>query len=230
MTDAGETFAEFRGSFSYGTRTDLSFKFLKALSDEEGAEFLRSLLEKLGETIDDGDAQRLVRHAFEWQARGYTPAPGAARTWVYEDGPFAHPVRPVAGSRVALLTSGGHFVDDPEPFGVAGMSQEEAIDRIQEFLRVAPELSEIPADTLDDDLQVRHGGYDIRGALADPGVDFPLALLRQLESEGVIGELADPAYSFVGASAQRRLINESGPEWARMLEERGVEAVLLVPV
>ena len=134
------------------------------------------------------------------------------------------------GRVLGLLTSGGHFVEDPEPFGVKGMSQAEAVDRIQEFLRVAPDLSEISTATDDADLRVRHGGYDTRGAETDPGVNFPLAVLRELEGEGVIGELADTAYSFVGATAQGRLINETAPEWARLLEGRGVEAVLLVPV
>ena len=45
-----------------------------------------------------------------------------------------------------------------------------------------------------------------------------------------IGDLHADAFSFPGATAQKRIINESGPEWARMLLEEGVEAVLLVPV
>ena len=86
---AAETLAEFKDSFSYGSRTDLAFKFLKALSPEDAGEFFRSLLDKLGETIDDGDVDRLIAHAYEWQVRGYTPAPGSPRTWVYDDSPFA---------------------------------------------------------------------------------------------------------------------------------------------
>jgi hypothetical protein len=34
----GETFAEFKDSFSYGSRTDLAFKFLKRLSPEDAAD------------------------------------------------------------------------------------------------------------------------------------------------------------------------------------------------
>jgi len=36
-----ESFAEFSNSFSYGSRNDLSFKFLKRLGTEEAAEFVR---------------------------------------------------------------------------------------------------------------------------------------------------------------------------------------------
>jgi hypothetical protein len=61
-------------------------------------------------------------------------------------------------------------------------------------------------------------------------VTFPIAALRELEAEGIIGSLHHDAFSFTGATAQKRIINESGPEWAQILSDEGVEAVLLVPV
>jgi hypothetical protein len=227
-----ETFAEFKNSFSYGSRTDLAFKFLKMLPEDEAAEFLRLLLEGLGQTIDDGDAGRLVDLAYRWQVRGYTPPADAVRPWTYDDGPFAAMRLPVAEARVGLVTSSGHFLagDDPQPFGVVDMTQEEATARISEFLRTVPELSEIPSGTPTADLQVRHGGYDIRGAFADPDVAFPLATMRALSDDGVIGELAPTAFSFVGATAQRRLLKEAAPAWADRLVADGVDAVVLVPL
>ncbi len=228
---AGETFEEFKDSFSYGSRTDLAFKFLKKLAPDDAARFFAELLTKLGETVDDGDARRLVDHAIEWQARSYAPAPGEQRPWAYDDGPFTPMPAPLADARIALLTSSGHFVAgaDPAPFGAAGMTQDEAIARIGEFLRAAPDLSEIPAATPPGDLRVRHGGYDIRAAEADPDAAFPLARLRELAAEGHIGSVADPAFSFVGATSQKRLL-ATAPAWADRLAAAGVDAVLLVPV
>jgi hypothetical protein len=228
----GETFEEFRRSFSYGSRSDLNFKFLKSLSDEEAAEFLRQLLEELGDAYDHGDLDRLIQLAIDWQIRGYAPQEGVPRRWVYEDGPFTEPAKPVSESRVALLTSSGHFVagDDPMPFGVEEMTQQEAEDRITEFTRSPPTLSRIPVDTVHADLRVRHGGYDITSAVADPGVTFPVAALRELEAEGFIGDLHADAFSFPGAASQKRIIKETGPAWAQALSDEGVEAVLLVPV
>jgi hypothetical protein len=227
-----ETFEEFRRSFSYGSRSDLNFKFLKSLPDDEAAEFFRHLLAELGDAYDHGDLKPLVRLAVDWQIRGYAPQEGVARRWVYEDGPFAEPAKPLSESRVALLTSSGHFVagDDPNPFGFEGMTQQEAEDRINEFIKAPPTLSRVPVDTVHEDLQVRHGGYDVTSAAADPGVTFPLAVLRELDAEGVIGELHADAFSFPGATAQKRLINESGPAWAQLLVEEEVDLVLLVPV
>ncbi len=185
----GETFTDVKDSFSYGSRTDLAFKFLKGLSPEDAAEFFMVLLAKLGETIDDGDAGRLIDHAYAWQARAYA---SAERRVVYDDGPFAPLQKPLARSRLALFTSSGHFVagDDPHPFGVADMTQDEAIARIDDFLRAAPQLSVIPATTPSGQLRVRHGGYDIRAAVQDPNVVFPLDRLRGLAIEGTLGELA----------------------------------------
>jgi hypothetical protein len=84
------------------------------------------------------------------------------------------------------LSSSGHFVegDDPKPFGMENMSQKEAEDRIIDFLKEEPLLSEIPIQTPENKLRVRHGGYDIHGAKTDPNVNFPITRLRELEDDG----------------------------------------------
>lgn len=224
-----ETFSEFKDSFSYGSRNDLAFKFLKRLDAPGAAEFFRALLEKLGESIDDGNADRLIEHAYEWQIDAYAEAETHYR---YDDASFTRLGKPLTESRLALLTSSGHFVagDDPRPFSTVDMTQAEAVARINDFLREPPRLSAIPIDTPSTELRVRHGGYDIRAAEKDPNVVFPLDRLRELVSASVIGELAPNAYSFVGAAAQTPLKKAVAPRWAAELREQGVDAVLLVPV
>lgn len=227
-TTSVESFVEFKNSFSYGSRTDLNFKFLAGLSEKDGAGFFQELLWKLGDTLNDGQVERLIEHVAERQCQSYS---GTSK-WTYDDGPFTSLQKPLAESKLALLTSSGHFVDgdDPEPFGVKQMAQKEATARIGDFLKVEPTLSSIPASTHNDDLRVRHGGYDIRGAQADPNVVFPLERLREFEREGTIGELATEAFSFVGACAQTRLLKHTGPQWASKLQEQQIDAILLVPV
>lgn len=51
-SSAGETLREFTHSFACGASTDLPFRFIERLPDAEAAEFLRSLLEKPGQTKD----------------------------------------------------------------------------------------------------------------------------------------------------------------------------------
>ena len=228
-----ETLAEFRASFAYGSRTDLLFKFLKRLSDDEAAEFVRALLEGLGESADDGDFGRVLDLMYEWNVRGYAPATGALHgNWIYEDGPFRPLAKPLAQSRLALFTTTGHFVegDDPRPFGVENMSQEAAVGRIGEFLKAEAILSRIPVDTPRENLRVRHPGYDIRAVRRDPNVALPLDRLRELAAGGALGALHEEAYSFVGATAQTPLLRKFAPEWAGMLRAQEVDAVLLVPV
>jgi hypothetical protein len=223
-----ESFEAFKNSFSYGSRTDMNFKFLSKLSDEEASTFLRRLLSKIGDSIDDGNYERIRDHVFDWQIKGYR----RQEKFDYDNGPFCRPEKPVSRSRLALMTSSGHFVEgeDPEPFGVQNMTQEEAMSRVLDFLKETPSLSRIPIHTPREKLRVRHCGYDIRGAQADPNVVFPVERLAELEKEKIIGELASDAYSFVGACAQKRLLKQTGPLWVRTFMERAIDIALLVPV
>ncbi len=135
---------------------------------------------------------------------------------------------PLSDARVALISAGGVFVEDDDPLGPDGPTQEETVPRIGEFLRSAPILSVIPRDTAQDRLRVRHPGHDIRGALRDYSAVFPIDRLKELVDEGGVWDLADEHYSFVGASSQRRLLDEGAPIWAERLLVQGVDAALLV--
>ena len=226
-----ESFEQFRTSFSYGSRSDLSFKFLKSMSDDEAAEFFRRLLHEVGEAFDSGDLDPILQLAYETQIAGYTPRPDSPPRFQYDDRPFSPLSKPLSESRVGLMTSSGHFVDgdDPEPFGVANMSQQEAEDRISEFLREAPTLSEIPLATAGAELRVRHGGYDVRSTQRDYNVSFPRDALVAAAKEGVIGSVADRLYSFTGAAAQGR-VKQVAPDWARQVVDADIDVLLLVPV
>ncbi|MBP7960673.1 MAG: hypothetical protein KBG20_10460 [Caldilineaceae bacterium] len=228
MPTAPDSFAEFRESFYYGSRSDMNFKFLKNLDDEQAADFLQTLLRQIGDAHDSQNWDAVIAHVQSAQARAYA---GPSR-FTHDDGPFTPLPKPVAHSRIALFTSSGHFVagDDPKPFGLEAMTQAEAEARVDDFLKDTPALSHIPVDTPKDQLRVRHPGYDIRGALADSNVVFPLDRMGELAAAGVMGTFHPTAYSFVGASAQTRLTKRLAPAWAADLLADGVEAVVLVPV
>ena len=222
-----ESFSEFKNSFYYGSRVDMSFKFLKSLSDEEASDFIQILLQKTVVAMDDGDWAGVSQHIIDGQIQAYN----TEGNYVYAGGPFAPVSKPLSELKLGLLTSSGHFVDgdDPQPFGIANMSQMEAMAHINQFLREEPQLSTIPIDTPQEKLRVRHGGYDIRGAQADADVVLPIKTLKELVDEGVIGELHHEAYSFVGACAQTPLTKKTAPQWAAMLKEQSIDAMLLVP-
>ncbi len=229
-----QTCDELRRSFSYGSRSNLNVKFLKDLDDAEFGDLLEELFAATSATADDGDASRITDVLYRWQVHAYCGHLGDPADFPHrhDDTPIAPLSKPLSECRVALLASSGHFVDgdDPEPLGVVGMTQEEAEARIGEFLREAPTLSAIPVDTRPERLRVRHGGYPIASVAADHQVALPLGHLARLAADGVIGELAPTAYSFVGAAAQARLRKDVGPAWAQQLVDEQVDAVLLVPL
>lgn len=234
MDSSPETTEDLRRSFFYGSRSNLNVKFLKDLDDAEFGDFLEELLAATSATTDDGDADRVVDVIYRWQVHAYTGHLGDPADFPHrhDDTPLATLVKPLSECRVALMTSSGHFVDgdDPEPLGVRDMTQSEAEARIGEFLREAPALSAIPIDTPPGRLRVRHGGYPTASVRDDHQVALPLGHLRALAEDGLIGEVAPTAYSFVGAAAQGRIRKDIGPSWARRLVDEHVDAVLLVPV
>lgn len=231
-TTAPESLEAFRNSFSYGSRSDLNFKFFKMMSDEDAAAFLQTLLHHLGDAYDTGDVGPLIEAAYEAQVAGYLPPPNARPPkFSFDDGPFTPITTAVSNARVGMLTTSGHFIagDDPEPFGETDMTQQEATERIGEFLTATPSLSEIPSDTPTSDLRVRHGGYDIRSAVRDPNVTFPIDRLREARDDGRIGGLAPTFYSFTGATSHGRLRGEI-PGWVDRIHDEDIDVMLLVPV
>lgn len=228
MENTSESFETFKNSFYYGSRSDMNFKFLADLPDEEASAFFRDLLWKMGHALNDGDFSRVTEHIIQAQSRVYNQ-PGR---FVYEDAPFCALPAPLTQLRLGLMASSGHFVegDDPRPFGVENMSQQEAESRIMDFIKSDARLSTIPVDTPASKLHVRHGGYDVRGSQADPNTNLPIDRLRELQAEGVICKLAPNAYSFVGATSQLKLRNQVAPAWLAQFQNEGIEALLLVPV
>jgi len=88
----------------------------------------------------------------------------------------------------------------------------------------------IPKSATQADLDIWHFGYPTGDAKSDHNCVFPLARLRELEAAGVIGELSDPAYSFMGGIySSRRVRDELAPRIADELKQAHVDAFYLVP-
>lgn len=230
-----ESIEELRKSFWYGSRSNLSFKFLKDLSDGEFGDFLDELLTEVGSMIDTGDPTGVIEAAYRWQIQAYAGHLGDPEDFPhrYHDVPINPLPKPLSECRVTLLASSGHFVegDDPEPFGVESMTQTEAEDRISEFLKEAPTLSSVPVDIDPGELRVRHGGYPTDAVRSDHQVGLPIGHLADLAADGVIGALNPTAFSFVGAASQVRLKRKVAPEWAARLAGDGeTDVVFLVPL
>ena len=217
------TFEDFRKAFYYGRYPDMQFKFLARMDDEPAADAIAGVLARLGEALDTGDLASVGAAVYEAQVAAY--AEDSAPT--VDGAPFVPLSGPLSEVRLALISAGGMFRVGDDPMGPDGPSQQESLAMIKDFLKGAPTLSVIPKDTPDSALTARHPGYDARTAQRDPGTVFPLAVLRELESEGRV-RLADDHYSFTGATSQVRLREQVAPEWAQRFRADGVDACLLV--
>jgi D-proline reductase (dithiol) PrdB len=136
--------------------------------------------------------------------------------WVVnEDAPWTPLVKPLSRCRVALLSSGGvHHVAQP-PF----------------HTRDDTSLREISRDVKLKDLRISHFGYRTEDAKADPNCVFPIERMRELEAEGFIGELADPAYTCMGGIySARRVVTELAPALVERVKRARADLFFLVPV
>jgi D-proline reductase (dithiol) PrdB len=134
--------------------------------------------------------------------------------------PWAPLRRPLARSRLALVSSAGFVVPGQPPFERAKRGGD-------------PTFRVIPAEADVHRLQElqRSEAFDHTGIREDPNLAFPLERLRELVARGRIGSVAPRHLSFMGSiTAPGRLIRDTAPEAAEVLVEDEVDAALLVPV
>ncbi len=223
-----ESMKTFKEALSYGDRNNLNFKFMAHLSDEEAADFIERSFDLMEDLLNGKSPNALRNHIIEGQKKVYSKS----GKFSYETG-FFHPLgKSLSEATIGLLTSSGHFLkgEDPMPFGKEAMKQEEAVARIADFLRERPQLSIIPKTAESEDLEVRHGGYDISGAELDANITFPIDRMKAFEKGHQIGTLSDDLYSFVGACAQGALKEVMKNNWIDQIKDRGIEGMVLVPV
>jgi D-proline reductase (dithiol) PrdB len=137
--------------------------------------------------------------------------------WVVnEDPPAWQPLeKPLSESRLGLIASGGIYLTGQ----VAFHYKDDTSFRV------------IPTDIKTADLRVTHFAYDFTDARQDPNVVFPIDTLRGLQREGVIGELSEYAYTFMGGIySARRVREELAPQLTERLLADQVDVALLVPV
>ena len=147
-----------------------------------------------------------------YTAEGFPPY-----RWVENDTPVPlQPLsKPLSRARVALVASGGIYQAGHVAF----------------HFRDDVSFRRIPRDVDRSVLRTAHFAYDQTDARADPGCVFPIDSLRRLEREGVVGELAPEALTFMGGIySARRVREELAPSLRAALHDMRVDAALLVPV
>ena len=134
----------------------------------------------------------------------------------HESAPWSPLRHELSQSKVALVTTAGLHVRGDSPFRSGD-----------------PSYRIIPSHVDANDVLQSHAsiGFDHTAIYRDLNIVFPMDRLQELAEQGVVGCLAAQYYSFMGAQRNpQKLIDQSGPEVARLLRDENVDVVLLTPI
>ncbi len=141
-----------------------------------------------------------------------------AYKWFEADTPpaWAPLAKPLSKSRIGVLTTAGAYVKGQQAFFYKDDTSHRAIPK-------STPVSEIRFSHLTEQY--------LPDARRDPNCALPIEPLRQLESEGVIGEVAEDLFSCMGGIySQRRVGEELIPDLAARWRAQNVDAVFLIPL
>lgn len=147
-------------------------------------------------------------HGKAWLALGIGPQ---------RDRPTLAPLkRALSDATLALISTGGFVPPGGAPFNIGKLGD--------------PSFREIPLGIDPKALLIHHPHYDHDIARRDINSLFPVPLFVDLAKEGVIGDVAEINYSFMGyVPRTRALESKYAPQIAGLLKQRRVDAVLLTP-
>jgi hypothetical protein len=158
------------------------------------------------------------------RTRDYYAAPGygAPYRWAhYAEVPFQPLSKPLAGCRVALVTTAAPFRAELGNQGPGAPYNARA-----KFYSVYSGDSAI-----DHDLRISHLAYDRAHTTAeDPNTWFPLAQLRRCAAAGRIAAVAPRFHGMPTNRSQRVTIERDCPELVARCREDGADAAILVAV
>ena len=133
--------------------------------------------------------------------------------------PFTPLNKPLQKCRLALVTTGGIHIKDQKSFDMDDKEGD-------------PSYREIPSEIAVEQLTITHDYYNHTDALSDPNLVLPIAPLRQLLQEGVIGSIGPRFFSFMGhikGEHLKTLTQRTGPEVADALAIDEVDVAFLTP-
>jgi len=146
-----------------------------------------------------------------YESLGYTPY-----RWFEADSPppFTPLAKPLAECRLGLLSTAGAYALGQRAYHYKDDTSIRALSSAMDL----------------EDLRFSHITENyLVDAKRDPGCIMPLASLRALCAEGVVGELAPQVFSCMGGVySQRRVREETAPALLDAFRAEGVDCALLV--
>jgi len=138
--------------------------------------------------------------------------------------PWTPLTKPLAESRVALLSTAGLSMRGDEPFDMEGERTRPTWGD--------PSWRQLRADASAENIEANHLHIDTGYIERDLNVALPLDRLRELVAAGRVGEVAPSHYSIMGfqGADSSTLENESAPAIAEAMRNEEVDLALLTPV
>jgi hypothetical protein len=138
----------------------------------------------------------------------------------YAEVPFTPLAKPLARSRIALVTTAA-----PVEPGKGDQGPGAPYNAAAKFYRVySADVASAPR------LGISHLGYDrVHTTAADANTYFPLAALREAAAAGRIGALAPRFHGLPTNRSQQTTIERDAPELLARLCDDGADAAVLVP-
>ncbi|MFP3914836.1 MAG: glycine/sarcosine/betaine reductase selenoprotein B family protein [Actinomycetota bacterium] len=125
--------------------------------------------------------------------------------------------KPLADSRVALVSSAGVHTDDQPPFHVETTAGDSSY-------RLIPDDVDLSR------LRFTHTHYDTASAEKDPNVVFPLDRLHEAADEGRVASTSPVHIGMMGFNPDPTAIaEETAPRVAEILTQEEVDVVIVVP-
>jgi D-proline reductase (dithiol) PrdB len=167
--------------------------------------------------IDDAPIPYIARTRDYYRALGY----GEAYRWAHHiEVPFAPLQKPVAASRVALVTTAA-----PHDPALGDQGPGAPYNAAAKFHRVYARSIEGALD-----VRISHVTYDRTHTTAeDPNCWFPLAKLKRAAAEERIGSVAPRFIGVPTTRSQRTTREQDAPEVLAALQADGADAAVLVP-
>jgi glycine reductase complex component B subunit gamma len=198
---------------------------------EKMAQFAQKLFHKksIGSPKDEGYIPRgLIRDQFVEKSAGERlvdmalaklrgePFESEMAPAVFAPVPMPPPVKNLNNARIMLITDGG-LVPKGNPDKIQGSAATRwgtYSIKDRDVLRA-------------EDYEISHGGYDPQFVRQDPDRLVPLDVMRELQRNGVIGELCDQFISTSGLANPLSNTRRMGREMAEKARSLGVDAVIL---
>ncbi|RKU26545.1 hypothetical protein C6497_13295 [Candidatus Poribacteria bacterium] len=138
----------------------------------------------------------------------------------YNTSPNSPLNKPLDQTRIALITTGGFYMDGQQPFNIKKLGGDCSFREIANSINIQ-------------DLLIQHSSsvYDPSDTKTDVNLVFPLVRFRELEDKGIIKSLNHRHFSFMGSiSRPKQLINHTAPQVAKLLIDDKVDVAFLTPV